>query len=85
MLRTIGAVSVNRSNDQDSAEEDVMYNMNCIMHRLISSVKIYADPPLATTGGAAGARARVSEVEVQDVTTAHTFESKKRNMSVTPQ
>ena len=24
MLRTIGAVSVDRSNDQDSAEEDVM-------------------------------------------------------------
>ena len=74
MLHTIGAVSVDQSNDQDSAEEDVMYNMNCIMYRLISSIKIYAAPPLATTGGAAGDRARVSEVEVQYIIAAHTFE-----------
>ena len=85
MLRTIGAISVDRSNDQESVEEDVMYDMNCIMHRLISSVHIYATPPLATTGGAAGARARVSEVEVQDVIAAHTFASKERHTSVTPQ
>ena len=38
MLRTIGAVSVDRSNDQESTEEDVMYDMNHIMHQLISSV-----------------------------------------------
>ena len=64
MLLTIGAVSVEGSNDQESAEEDVMYDMNRIMHRLIYSVKVYADPLLATTGGAAGARAPVSGVEV---------------------
>ena len=57
MLRTICAISVDRSNDQESAEEDVMYDMNCIIHQLISSVKVYAALPLATTGGAAGARA----------------------------
>ena len=85
MLRTIGAVSVDWSNYQESAEEDFMYDMNRIMHRLIFRVKIYAAPPLATTGGAAGARVRVSEVEVQDVTTAHTFESKERHTYVTPQ
>ena len=55
MLRTIGAVSVDRSNEQESAEEDVMYDMNRIMHRLISSVQVYIAPPLATTGGATGA------------------------------
>ena len=59
--------------------------MNLIMHRLISSVKIYAAPPLATTGGTVGARAQVSEVEVQDVIAAHTFESKEKHTSVTPQ
>ena len=32
MLRTIGAVSIERSNDQESAEEDVMYDMNRIIH-----------------------------------------------------
>ena len=85
MLRTIGAVSVDRSNDQESTEEDVMYDINSIMHRLISSVQVYAAPPLATTGGAAGARAQVSEVEVQDVIAAHTFESKERHTSITPQ
>ena len=85
MLRTIGAVSIDKSNDQERAEEDVMYYMNRIMHRLISSVQVYADPTLATTGGAAGARARVSGVEVQDVIEAHTFESKERHTSVTPQ
>ena len=73
MLRTISTVSVKRSNDQESAEEDVMYEINRVMHRLISSVQVYAAPPLATTGGAAGARALVSRVEVQDVITAHTF------------
>ena len=83
MLRTIGAVSVDRSNYQESAEEDVMYYMNLIMHRLISSVQVYAAPTLATTGGAAGARAVVSVVEVQDVIAAHTFESKERHTSVT--
>ena len=62
MLRKIGAVSFDRSNDQENAEEDVMYDMNRIMHRLISSLQVYAAPPLATTGGAAGARARVSGV-----------------------
>ena len=51
MLSTIGAVSVNRSNDQESAEEDVMYDMNHIMHRLISSVQVYAAPPLAANPG----------------------------------
>ena len=56
MLRMIGAMSVDRSNDQESAEEDVMYDMNRIMHQLISSVKVYAAPPLATIEGAAGAR-----------------------------
>ena len=60
MMRMICAVSVDQSNDQESAEEDVMYDMNRIMHRLISSVQIYSAPPLDTTGGAAGARARVS-------------------------
>ena len=85
MLRMIGAVSVDLSNYQESAEEDVMYDMDHIMHRLISSVKIYAAPPLATTGGAAGDRARVSEAEVQDVISAHTFESKERHTSVKPQ
>ena len=62
MLCTIGAVSANWSNDQESAEEDVMYEINRVMHRLISSVQVYAAPPLATTGGAAGAIARVSGV-----------------------
>ena len=85
MLRTIGAVSVERSNDQESAEEDFMYNMNHIMNRLISNVHVYAAPPLATTGGAAGARERVSGVEVQDVIAAHTFKSKDRHTYVTPQ
>ena len=85
MLRTIGAFSVEQSNDQDSTEEYVMYDMNQIIHRLISSVQVYAAPPLATTGGASGARARVSGVEVQDVIAAHTFESKERHTSVTPQ
>ena len=85
MLRTIGALSVNRYNYQESAEEDVMDDMNCIMHQLISRVQVYADPPLATTGGATGARARVSEVEVQDVIAAQTFDSKERHTSVTPQ
>ena len=74
MLRTIGAVSVDRSNDQEISEEDVIYDMNRIMQRLISSVQVYADTPLATTGGAAGARAQVSGVEVQDLIAAHTFE-----------
>ena len=32
MLRMIGAVSVERSNDQESVEEDVMYDMNRIMY-----------------------------------------------------
>ena len=73
MLLTIGVVSVDWSNDQESAKEDVMYDMNPIMHRLISSVQVYADPPLATTGGAAGARSRVSGVEIHDVIAAHTF------------
>ena len=77
MLRTIGSVSVDRSNDQESAEEDFMYDMNRIMHQLISSVHVYADQPLATTGGAAGARARVSGVELQDVIAAHTFKSSR--------
>ena len=85
MLHTIGAVSVNRSNDQERTEEDFMYEMNCIMHRLISSVQVYAAPPLATTGGASGARARVSGVELQDVIAAHTFESKERHTYITPQ
>ena len=85
MLSMIGAVSIERSNDQESAEEDVMYDMNQIMHRLISSVQVYAAPHLATTGGAAGTRARVSGVEVQDVISAHTFESKEIHRSVTPQ
>ena len=39
MLCTIGAVGFDWSNDQERAEEDVMYDMNRIMHRLISSVK----------------------------------------------
>ena len=73
MLRTIGAVSVERFNDQESAEEDVMYDMNRIIHQLIYSVQVYADPHLATTGSAAGARALFSRVEVQDVIAAHTF------------
>ena len=47
--------------------------MNRIMHRFISSVQVYAAPPLSTTGGATGARAQVSEVEVQDVIAARTF------------
>ena len=85
MLRTIGAVSVDRSNDQESAEEYVMYDMNNIMHRLIPSLQVYAAPPLANTGGAAGDRERVSGVEVQAVIAAHTFESKERHTSVTPQ
>ena len=76
MLRTISTVSVKRSNDQESAEEDVMYDRNRIMHHLISSVQVYAASPLSTTGGATGARARVSGVEVQDVIAAQTFESK---------
>ena len=38
ILHTIGAVSVDQSNDQESIEKDVMYDMNCIMHKLISSV-----------------------------------------------
>ena len=59
--------------------------MNRIMHRLISSVQVYKAPHLATTGGAAGARARVSGVEVQDVIAAHTFESKERHKYVKPQ
>ena len=62
MLRTIGAISVNQSNYQESAEEYVMYYMNHIMHQLISSVQKYAAPPLANTVGAVGARVRVSEV-----------------------
>ena len=62
-----------------------MYDMNRIMHQLISSVQIYAATPLATTGCAAVARSRVSEVEVQDVIAAHKFESKERHTSVTPQ
>ena len=62
-----------------------MYNMNRIIHRLISSVQLYAAPPLDTMAGAAGARAQVSEVEVQDVIAAHTFELKERHSSVTPQ
>ena len=73
MFRTIGAVSVKRSNDQESSEEDVMYDMNWIMHRLFSNVKVYAAPPLATKGGAAGSRARVSRIEEQDVITAQKF------------
>ena len=85
ILSTIGAVSVDRSNDQESAEEDVMYVMNCIMQRLISSVQIYAAPPSSTTGGATEARAQVSEVEVQDVIAAHSFESKETHTSVTTQ
>ena len=85
MLCTIGAVSAKRFNDQESAEEDFMYDMNLIMHRLISSIQVYAAPPLATTGGNAGARARVSRVEVQDVIVVHTFESNKRHASFTPQ
>ena len=85
MLHTIGAVSVERSNDQESAEEDVMYDMNRIMHRLISSVKVYTAPPSSTMGGAAGSRARVSRVKVQDVISAHRFESKERHTSVTNQ
>ena len=85
MLCTIGDVGVERSNDQDSAEEDVMYDMNRIMHRLISSVQVYSAPPLATMGGAAGAIARVSGVEVQAVIAAHTFKSKERHTSITPQ
>ena len=64
MFRKIGAVSIDWSNDQESAEEDFMYDMNRIMHQLISSVQFYPAPPLATTGGAAGARSRVSVVEV---------------------
>ena len=72
MLRTIGVVSVEWYNSQESAEEDVMYDMNRILHRIISSVQVYVAPPLSTKGGAAGARARVSEVKVQDVITAHT-------------
>ena len=59
--------------------------MNRIMHRFISSVQVYAAPPLATTRGDEEAKARVSEVELQDVTAAHTFESKERDTSVTPQ
>ena len=85
MLRTIGAVSVEQPNDQESTEEDVMYDMNRIMHRLISRVKVYAAPTLATTGGDAGARARVSRVEVQDFIAAHTFESKVIHTSITTQ
>ena len=85
MLPTIGSVSVDRSNDQESAEEDVMYDMNRIMHQFISSVKIYADPPLTATGGAAGARVRVSEVDLQDVIAEHTCNSKERHTSFTPQ
>ena len=73
ILRTIGDASFKRSNDKESAEDDVMYDMNCVMHQLISSVQVYAAPPLATMGGAAGARAQVSGVEVQDFITAHTF------------
>ena len=38
MLRTIGAVNIDQYNDQESAEEYFMYDMNFIMHRLISSV-----------------------------------------------
>ena len=53
------------------------------MHRLISSVQVYAAPPLASTVGATGARARVSGVEVHDVIASHTFESKERNTYVT--
>ena len=49
MLRTIGVVSVDWSNDQESLEEDVMYDMNRIMHQLISSVQVYAVSPLAAT------------------------------------
>ena len=85
MVLTIGDVSVYWYNDQESAEEDVMYDMNRIIYRLIYSVKVYTAPPLATTGGAAGSRARVSGVEVQDVIAAHTFNSKERQTSVTPQ
>ena len=41
MLRMIGAVSVNRSNDQESAEEDVMYDMNRMeMLRTIDAVSV---------------------------------------------
>ena len=85
ILRMISAVSVDWSNDQYSAEEDVMYNMNRIMCRLISSVQVYSDSPLYTTVGPTGSRARVSEVEEQDVIAAHKFESKERHMSVTTQ
>ena len=53
-----------------------MYDMNCIMHRLISSVQVYAPPTLVTMGGATGARARVSGVEVQDVIEAQTIRVK---------
>ena len=62
-----------------------MYDMNRIMQRLISSVQVYAAPPLATSGGAATARSRVSGVEVHEVIAAHTFESKERHTSVTNQ
>ena len=66
-------------------EEDVMYDMNRIMQRLISSAQVYAAPPSANKGGAVEARARVSGVEVHDIIEAHTFETKEGHTSVTPQ
>ena len=93
MQRTIGGVGVG-ANVFDGfstglqSEEDptsVIYDMDSLMHRLISSVQVKEAPPLATTGGAAGTRARVYNVEVQDVPAARTFESKERHTSVTPE
>ena len=75
--RSVGAVSVDRDDnreDYDSEELDsVLFDIGRMSKRMIASVKVSSVPR------------QISQVEVQDVPQAHTFQTKGRHSSISPE